>query len=98
MSERDRLRSKLTKGVDNYLDCWGRWRSSIHLPNKLARFFVLIKSVRVERLKDITNTEAVLEGCNNVDEYFEWWEEMYSGGEFAVDNNPLVWRILFCHR
>lgn len=39
-----------------------RWRPSIHMRKAAARVFLRVKSVRVERLKDITEDGALAEG------------------------------------
>jgi hypothetical protein len=39
-----------------------RWRSPLHLPRKLARITLRITEVRAERLQDITEEDARLEG------------------------------------
>lgn len=41
-----------------------QWRPSIHMPKDAARLFLLVKSVRVERLQDITPEQIDAEGCN----------------------------------
>ena len=41
-----------------------RWRPSIHMPNEAARLFLRVKSVRAERLQDITEEQARAEGCD----------------------------------
>ena len=38
------------------------WRPSIHMPKEAARIFLLVKDVRIERLRDITNEAALAEG------------------------------------
>jgi hypothetical protein len=40
----------------------GWWRSSIHMPREAARIFLRVKDVRVERLWDITEQDAINEG------------------------------------
>lgn len=38
------------------------WRPSIHMPKEAARIFLMVKSVRVERLQSITEDQALAEG------------------------------------
>lgn len=39
-----------------------KWRPSSHMPKEAARIFLRVTNVRVERLQDITNVEAMSEG------------------------------------
>lgn len=39
-----------------------KWRPSIHMPRKAARTFLRVTGVRVERLQDITEEQAIKEG------------------------------------
>lgn len=43
-----------------------KWRPSIHMRKVAARVFLLVKSVRAERLKDITASKAEMEGVGNL--------------------------------
>jgi hypothetical protein len=45
----------------------GRWRPPIYMPRKVARLFLEVKDVRVERLQDITEEDVRAEG----------WPEFY---------------------
>lgn len=38
------------------------WSPSIHMPRKAARFFLKVTSIRIERLNDITEEDAIAEG------------------------------------
>jgi hypothetical protein len=42
----------------------GQWSPSIHMPKEAARIFLRVTDVRVERLHDITNADALREGAS----------------------------------
>jgi hypothetical protein len=44
-----------------------KWKPSIHMPFEAARLFLRIKSVTVERLKSISEQDAITEGIGNTD-------------------------------
>lgn len=39
------------------------WKPSIHMPKEAARIFLRVKAVRFERLQEITEVQALMEGC-----------------------------------
>jgi hypothetical protein len=78
-----------------------KWRPSIHMPRWASRITLEIVSVRVERLQDISNEDAVAEGIGTpldiryaaLDEFKPLWESINGAGSWAA--NPWVWVVEF---
>ena len=79
------------------------WRPSIHMPRWASRISLGITSVRVERLQDISEADAIAEGVRNslhlpggrfARENFAhlWWT---INGDGSWESNPWVWVIEF---
>ena len=66
---------KASAGYDLFMTAEGElvsdipWRPSIHMPREAARIFLRVTDVRVERLKEITETQAKNEGAEPAFEY-----------------------------
>lgn len=54
-------------GYDDYKDT-PVWRPSIHMPKEAARIWLKVADVRVERLQEITEEQACMEGTDPWDE------------------------------
>lgn len=52
--------------VANSEDADEPWRPSIHMPKEAARIWLKVTNVRVERLKDMTDNDALKEGAEGV--------------------------------
>jgi hypothetical protein len=80
----------------------GRLRSSIHMPRWASRIDLEITEVRVQRLQDITEAEALAEGllphgklgALSAQDHFQllWYE---INGEASWQLNPWVWALTF---
>ncbi|MFV9668317.1 hypothetical protein ACNY68_04885 [Pantoea sp. KXB25] len=82
------------------------WTPSIHMPRWASRITLEITGVRVERLQDISDSDAKSEGCwygrgggepdfavNPSDHFPTLWASIY--GEESWQANPWVWVIEF---
>ena len=82
------------------------WRPSIHMPKKLARIFLKVINVRIERLQDINiknaaeegfkylrnNDGLILDSCKN---FKRSWNEIYKKKGYGWDEDPWIWVIEF---
>ncbi len=84
-----------------------RWRASIFMPRWASRITLEITSVKVERVQDICEEEAVSEGaafCNHGVEhdgrhyrcgFRVLWDSLNDERGFGWDKNPWVWCVSF---
>ncbi|MCE0212627.1 hypothetical protein LVU51_17595 [Klebsiella pneumoniae] len=86
--------------ADDELHCC--WRPSIHMPRWASRILLEITNVRVERLKNISDRDAICEGCSTADMksgdcvadvFARLWASIY--GSDSWNANPWVWVIEF---
>lgn len=88
------------EGIQPFIE---KWRPSIHMPRWASRLTLEIVSVRVERLQDISEADAMAEGCKNslhmpggrfANENYAhlWWT---INGDGSWEANPWVWVIEF---
>lgn len=75
------------------------WKPAIHMPRVASRILLEIVSVRVERLQDISESDAQAEGvytdpaCPAYEGYRTLWEQINGPGSW--DLNPWVWVVEF---
>lgn len=86
-----------------------KWRPSIHMPREAARIFLRVTDVRVERLQEITEEQAILEGFEAYHSdsgyyepatlgFVETWDSTIKLANRAIygwEANPWVWVIEF---
>ena len=61
-----------------------KWHPSIHMPKEAARIWLKVTDVKVEKLQEITEEDAIKEGfsagCSNI-----------NSGPFGNDDDPQIW-------
>lgn len=83
-----------------------KWRPSIHMPKEAARIFLRVTDVRVERLHQITEDDAISEGCDRgpsmmrpyTSSFITLWDSTINPSDierYGWDANPFVWVIEF---
>ena len=91
---------------DSFPPSMFKWKPSIHMPREAARIFLRVKTVRVERLQDITEEDAIAEGMSKtlVDgvvfisakgNFHVLWDSLNIKRGYGWDTNPWVWVIEF---
>jgi hypothetical protein len=91
-----------------YTNLGDKWHSPMMMPEKYARTFLLIKDVRPERLRDITEQDARAEGTllpgffasdrywiTYRDGYERLWDSINKKPGMRWQDSPWVWRYVF---
>lgn len=96
----DKLLTETSFDVDGEL---GMWRPSIFMPRWASRLTLEITNIRVERLQDITETDAWAEGCpsgfvpdkfpSSLAWFHATWADIH--GKDSWDDNAWVWVVEF---
>lgn len=71
----------------------GKWAPSIHMPRWASRTVLDVLEVRVERLQDMTEEDAVAEGFETRAAFCGTWDAIYP--TMGMRHNPWVWAVRF---
>lgn len=91
-------------GTPTIAEAWPWQRNhlaSIHCPRRLSRILLEVRRVRVERLQDISETDAAAEGVDLIadlaptsrDAYRHLWQDLHGPGSWEA--NPWIWVVEF---
>jgi len=61
------------------------------MPRRRCRTFLLVESVRVQRIQEISEADALAEGCASISEFHSLWDALYSARGLGWDKNPWAW-------
>lgn len=84
----------------------GTWRPGIHMPRWASRLTLTVTDVRVQRLQEISEADAIAEGCSGVlgpnpdfpdewdpspvEQYRDLWDRLNAARGFGWSTNPWV--------
>lgn len=76
------------------------WKPAIHMPKWACRLWCRVESVRVERVQDISEADAIAEGRSLTRDdprgYFpDTWDKINGKRGFGWKANPWVWAITY---
>ena len=90
-------RSAFREAADE--SCGVKWKPSIYMPRTASRITLEVVAVRVERLQEISEADAIAEGIGHSDvdaavaSYASLWDRINGPGSW--DANPWVWVVEF---
>jgi hypothetical protein len=72
------------------------WKPAIHMPRDASRLILSVLDLRVQRLSEISEEDALKEGVGSLNEFKNLWINL--NGDSSWEANPWVWVIDFSPR
>jgi hypothetical protein len=63
------------------------------MPKAAARIFLVIVSVKIERLHEVDDMEALREGFGGREDFISYWNKLNEKRGFPWADNPWVYRL-----
>lgn len=71
------------------------WKPSIHMPREACRLFLKVKNVRIERLQDCSEEDAISEGLTRLGQGEAYRDWFYSENTYFTDSATLAFQKLW---
>jgi len=96
-----------TDNNEDYLEWGWKRKPSIHMPRWASRILLTVENIRIERLQDVSEDDAIQEGCSyqiKDSKYFHrsargafmlTWNRINAKRGYGWSANPWVWVVTF---
>jgi hypothetical protein len=65
------------------------------MPRAASRILLNVVTVTIERLHELDDIDAALEGCQNREEFIKVWDSINKKAGYPWESNPWVYRVQF---
>lgn len=74
-----------------------KWKPSIHMPKEYARLFLIVKDVRIERLNEISEEDAIAEGIERFKSGFKSYGKHFCENTICppIESFSRLWESIY---